>query len=86
MKMETPPAEESLDVAIEEIKMEDSFFPFLSDDYNQSVTTACTSYKKQISSGISDHPSDLEADSMPESQMELTEVRRTINVIYVHKI
>jgi len=73
--METPPAEESSDVAIEEIRMEDSLFPFLSDNYNQFVTTGHTSsYKKPMSPGVSDHPSDLEADSMPESQMEMTEV------------
>ena len=74
--METPPAEEHFSDAtsMQVVGMDDSFFPFISDSLNQFAVSGHSSSKKHFTSRISDHPSDLEADSMPESQMELTEV------------
>ena len=74
--METPPGEENFN-DVEAVGMEDSLFPFISDNYNQFMTTGHSSmsaYKKQFSPILADQQSDLEGDSMPESQMELTEV------------
>ena len=69
--MDTPPEEEN--PAIESVGMEDSLFPFISDGYNHFLKLHSFSPTSKNSLST-DQQSDLEADSMPESQMELTEV------------
>ncbi|XP_076806563.1 BICD family-like cargo adapter 1 isoform X2 [Clavelina lepadiformis] len=58
--------------------MEDSFFPFISDSYNHFLASRDSDLEKSCrtqSMLIAGHEhSDMEADSRPESQMELTEV------------
>lgn len=69
--MDTPPLEDSHPV----INMEDSLFPYLSQSLNQFLTSEPNhTHKKQATSILNGNNSDFEADSMPESQMELTEV------------
>ena len=58
--------------------MEDSFFPFISDSYNHFLASRDSDLEKSCKTQsmlIAGHEhSDMEADSRPESQMELTEV------------
>ena len=71
--MDTPPLEKCCDKSI---NMDDNLFPYLSQSYNQFKETdhnTLSTHAKKTPTLNGNH-SDFEADSMPESQMELTEV------------
>nr|CAB3225453.1 bicaudal D-related protein 1 [Phallusia mammillata] len=68
IKMETECA-----TILQTSSMEDSLFPYLGDSYSSVNGSHAAAMRSRQYSSTGDEQSDLEADSMPESQMELTE-------------